>query len=97
MQHICLTRTGDVKLINHCYDKIHEYLCGPLTFVGMIPELNIVAVGNREVGEIPTNIFCEKLGFEKTSSDIILVQTDADGNPMNIEAIKVYNFLNANK
>ena len=84
----CLRLNCDnsIKKINVEYSKLHEELLGPLTFVGAIINLNIVAIANYDIPFTLPNVYCKELGFDDTSSDIILVETDTKGNPVSISA-----------
>jgi hypothetical protein len=91
---VLLTTDGDIKDIKTEDDKIHEVLGGAVTFIGSIPNLDVVACANREKPLCEPNVFCSKLGFDTTSSDIMLIRTDTNGNPQSFTSIGLKEFIN---
>ena len=91
---IALLKTnGSIEEILVDSDKIHLTLGGPITFVGSIHQLGIVACANKDIILTSKNPFCDKLEFDETSSNIALVKTTCSGNPTNIDIQKLHTFL----
>lgn len=90
-----LKKDGEIKTITVENDETHKILGGPTTFVGVLSEFDAVAIANREVPLRETNKFCSILNFEDTSSDILVVETNSDGNPINVSdklVKKIYSY-----
>lgn len=80
---ILLKKDGEIKTVTVENDETHIILGGPVTFVGALLKFDAVAIANRELPLTENNKFCGIFNFEDTSSDILVVETNSDGNPTN--------------
>ena len=95
----------NMKPISLDSEKLHEYFGDSLTFIGTIPQLDLVAItskssvvniqsedSNEELKEC--NMHCKIFGFENTIANILLVGTTRDGNPKSICMNDVQEIIN---
>jgi hypothetical protein len=89
-----LTTNGTISDITVNSDQVYQVLGkGSMTFVGTICDLDVVAMANSDIPLEEPNVFCKWLGFDDTSSDIVLVKTDQTGNPISLYSSAIRNMM----
>ena len=96
--HTCIILNTDttytVEQIDH--KKIDE-MCGGFTFVGAIPQFNVIAVASQQPENEDSNNYCKHSEYfdVPVKGTVILIGSDEDGEAMDLIPEPILQFLNS--
>tara|TARA_A100001015_G_scaffold313289_1_gene420198 strand:+ start:67 stop:369 length:303 start_codon:yes stop_codon:yes gene_type:complete len=94
--HTCIilntNNTYEIKKIDH---KQIDKLCNEFTFVGAIPQFNVIAVGSKNTEGQDFNSYCNNSEYfdVPVKGNVILLGSDEDGEAMNLNTDPILEFL----
>lgn len=91
---IKLSSDGRREEIECVQEDIHVILGGPVTFVGAIPEIGVVAIGLQDQTNNTSNVSCFSQFFNETIyGDVILAKVGYDGEALSLYLHEIENWI----
>lgn len=86
---IVLKENGDIEKVKIDHKKLHEFLCGDLTFVGGVDELRLFAVGRLTPPDaaMKNPWCCSETYFDiPVFGDVVMLYSDENGLAGDVDA-----------
>ena len=87
---------GRVATIREEVRALYTIVGGNPGFVGAIPHVDVVAMADLQRCQGDVNPLCARYKFDRVCSDIIVVQTDENGDPKDMDDHIITMFTNYN-
>jgi len=95
MHCVLLDPSGSIETVCCEHTLAAQYLGGPLSIVGCIPELGVVAVGLRSPTTEQVFPNLPASNFDPVQGDVLLVRTDEHAEPRSVHAEEIRKWFDA--